>query len=57
MKRYTCNTKTYRSTSSYTRWGIFTNVNDWGDIRTLRCWYFNVHTPWRIVEFFGLWGD
>jgi len=57
MKRYTCNTRTYRSTPSYTRWGIFTNVNDWGDIRTLRCWYFNVHTPWRIVEFFGLWGD
>jgi hypothetical protein len=30
MKRYTCNAKTYRSMSSYTRWGIFTNVNDWG---------------------------
>ena len=57
MKRYTCNAKTYRSTSSYTRWGIFTNLNDRRDIRALRCWYFNVHTPWRIVEFFGLWGD
>ena len=57
MKRYSLKIRVSRWYVGFTRWGIFTNVNDWGDIRTLRTWYFNVHTPWRIVEFFGLWGN
>lgn len=37
----------------FTRWGIFTNAFDVHDRKTLGCWYFNVHTPWKIVEVIG----
>jgi hypothetical protein len=42
----------YRVRRSYgmTPWGIFTNAFDAGDRATLGGWYFNVHTPWAILE-------
>jgi len=43
-----------RSTLGHTRWGVFTNLTSWTDLRTLRVWYVTLHTPWRIVDATGL---
>ena len=41
------------SSLGFTRWGIFTNVFHKQDRKTLGCWYFNVHTPWAMLEVIG----
>jgi hypothetical protein len=41
------------SSLGFSRWGIFTNAFHAADRKTLGCWYFNVHTPWTILEVIG----